>query len=332
MSELLRPLIARMADGRFHSGTELGEAFAISRAAVWKYMQRMAELGLEVHSVRGKGYRLPYPVSLLDAEAIRGSIPRTDKSVIRHLTVLDVIDSTNSHAMRQLQSGGLALHAGQYAVYLAEQQTQGKGRRGRLWVSPFGRNIYMTLVRQVDTGSVSTDGISLVVGLAIIRALKDMGILALGIKWPNDVVLDGKKLAGILLEITGDITGVCQLLIGVGINTRCQPEAMQAVEQPWTDLYSLGNHDVDRNALAALVIGHVMAALSEFEGKGLTAFHEEWKLHDVMHGREVELSTASGSRIGKAMGISDTGALILETGEGRQVVNGGEISLRRVGT
>lgn len=330
MSLLLRPLIRKLADGHFHSGTELGETFAISRAAVWKHMQRISALGLEVHSVRGKGYRLPHPVSLLDPEAIIAALTRDQATAIRPLEILDSVDSTNSYAMRLLQEGGLTLDTGQYAVYLAEQQTSGKGRRGRQWVSPYGRNIYMTMVRLFDTGTVSTDGVSLVVGLAINRALKILGMPGTGVKWPNDVVCRDRKLAGILLEISGDITGVCQLLIGVGINTRCQPDSMQTVTQPWTDLYQLCGYEVDRNTLASAVINQVMAALSEFEYHGMQAFLDEWRLHDVMHGREVELTTSGGSRLGRAMGISETGALVLETGEGRQLVNGGEISLRSV--
>ena len=330
MSELLRPLITILADGRFHSGTELGETFAISRAAVWKYMQRIAGLGVEVHSVRGKGYRLPDPVSLLDSQAITAAMTKREGAAISRFDILDTIDSTNSHAMRLLQDGALTLDSGEYAVFLAEQQTQGKGRRGRLWVSPYGRNIYLTMVRLVDTGAVGTDGISLVVGLAIIRALKSLGVTGPGVKWPNDVVAGGRKLAGILLEITGDITGVCQLLIGVGINIRASHKTMQAVDQPWTDVYTLCNREIDRNILAGTVISHVMAALSEFEDSSLAAFQEEWRRHDVMHGREVVLSTASGSRLGRAMGISGTGALILETAEGRHLVSGGEISLRSI--
>ncbi len=328
MSELLRPLISRLADGRFHSGTELGQALEISRAAVWKYMQQLSELGLEVHSVRGKGYRLPDPVALLDRSAIKAAIAGEMLSAIGRLEILDVIDSTNSHAMRSLQEGKLPLETGKYAVVLAEQQTSGKGRRGRLWISPYGRNIYMTMVRHLDTGAVGTEGISLVVGLAIIRALKALGIPAPGVKWPNDLVADGKKLAGILLEITGDITGVCQLLIGVGINTHCPPITMQDVGQPWTDLYSFSNREIDRNVLAGSVIGQVVAALAEFETRGLPAFHDEWRQHDVMHGNDVELINAGDSWIGRAMGISDNGALILDTGEGRQLVKGGEISIR----
>ncbi len=328
MSELLRPLISRLADGRFHSGTELGEALAISRAAVWKHMQQLSELGLEVHSVRSKGYRLPEPVCLLERASIRAAITKEMLPGLGQLEILDAIDSTNSYAMRRLQEGTLPLVAGKHAVILAEQQTQGKGRRGRLWVSPYGRNIYMTMVRLVDTGTTGTEGISLVVGLALIRALSALGVPAPGVKWPNDVVAGGKKLAGILLEISGDITGVCQLLIGVGINVRCPPGAMQDVGQPWTDCHSLCNREIDRNVLVGSVASHIMAALPEFEKHGLPAFHEEWRQHDVMLGREVELSTASGSRIGKAMGIADNGALILDTGQGVQLFNGGEISLR----
>ena len=295
---------------------------------MWKHMQRISELGLEVHSVRGKGYRLPHPVSLLDRQAITATLSRDEIAAVSHLEILDVIDSTNSHAMRLLQDGSLAMASGQYAIFLAEQQTRGKGRRGRPWVSPFGRNITMTMVRQIDSATISTEGISLVVGLAINRALRSLGAAGIGVKWPNDVVCGGRKLAGILLEITGDLTGICQLLIGIGINIRCPPDTMQDVAQPWTDLYLLCGQEIDRNTVAGTVISNVLSALGDFEVGGMAAFQEEWRRHDVMYGRVVELSSAGDSRFGKALGISETGALILDTEEGRHLVSGGEISLR----
>jgi len=328
MSDLLRPLIHTLSDGQFHSGTELGKTFAISRAAVWKYIQKMNDLGLEIHSVRGKGYRMPQPVGLLDDSVIASLDTESDAGILQHLEILDSTDSTNSHAMRCLQQGNLVMENGRYAVFLAERQTRGKGRRGRQWVSPYGRNVYLTLVRLVDAGATGTEGMSLVVGLAVIRALKHLGVHHAGVKWPNDVVCEGKKLAGILLEITGDVTGVCQLLIGIGINTRCPPESMDGVDQPWTDLYQLTGQETDRNQLVTRVITEVMAVMAEFEHSGMAAFLEEWKRHDVMYGKQVELTTAGSSRTGRALGIAETGALVLETAEGQILVSGGEISLR----
>jgi len=326
MTASVHALVRILADGRFHSGTRLGEALGISRAAVWKQIDKITDLGLEVHSVRGKGYRLCEPLDLLHKPAIRGAIGMPDR--IQHLEVLETVDSTNTHAMRLLQDNRLIPEMDRYSVFLAEQQTSGKGRRGRQWVSPYGQNLYLTMVRLVDAGSMKTDGVSLVVGLALVRALRELGLDGLGVKWPNDVLHGGRKLAGILLEITGDITGVCQLLIGVGVNIRCQPAAMTAVDQPWTDLYTVTDSPKDRNRLVGKVITHIIEALEQFGRQGLGGFMREWQQHDVMKDREVELVTASGSRYGRAVGISESGALLLETESGIEHVNGGEISLR----
>jgi len=323
------PLISILSDGKFHSGSELGKQLGISRSAIWKNIGKFTDLGLEVHAVRGKGYKLNYPLTLLESSTIHSGLPEANKNLIAELEILDTIDSTNSHAMRLIQEGKLLLQPGQYSIHLAEQQSSGKGRRGRLWVSPFGQNIYLTMVRLIDTGVVATEGISLAVGLAIIRALREQGVPGLGVKWPNDILVGGKKLAGILLEISGDISGICQLTIGAGINVRNQPGTMEQVSQPWTDLYQLTGKGMNRNLLVSRVICHMMSALEEFERNGLKNFIVEWQDNDVMRDQRVELVTTGSAVPGIARGISETGALLLETSQGIQMVNGGEVSLRK---
>jgi BirA family biotin operon repressor/biotin-[acetyl-CoA-carboxylase] ligase len=300
----------------------------VSRAAICKVMKQINGLGLDVHSVRGKGYRLQDPVLLLDSEKIEAAIPLDRLSKLQKLVILDSIDSTNSYAMRAIQAGHGIPEPGKFLVYLAEQQTSGKGRRGREWVSPFGQNIYLTMVRNIDSGTMKTEGISLVVGLALVRALEALGLSSLKVKWPNDVLFDNMKLGGILLEITGDIGGVCQLIIGVGINIRCQPEQMQNVSQPWTDLNRITGNTTDRNLLAGYAVLNIMQALSEFESHGLQGFLDEWEQYDATIDKEVELISGESSRFGKARGISKTGALLFEVDGITQEVQGGEISLR----
>lgn len=337
MAGTVHALVRILADGRFHSGTRLGEMLGISRAAIWKHIDKVADLGLEVHSVRGKGYRLSQPLDLLDRQAIAAGIDAmvgTEAGLpagpVQHLEVLESVDSTNTHAMRLLQDNTLVPENDRYAVFLAEQQTSGKGRRGRLWVSPYGQNLYMTLVRLVDTANMRTDGLSLVTGLALVRALKTLGVEGLAVKWPNDVLHEGRKLAGILLEISGDITGICQLVVGVGVNVRCRPQDMADVGQPWTDLYQAAGRAIARNQLVAAVVTHIMQAMAQFEQQGMAGFMDEWASLDALKDRQVELVSAAGSRFGRARGISDTGALLLDTGAGVESINGGEISLRGI--
>ena len=329
MSALVQTLVRILADGQYHSGTRLGDVLGISRAAVWKHIDKLSELDLEVHSVRGKGYRLAHPLDLLDETSINGELGGHTGRV-QQLDILQTVDSSNAHVMRLLQEGGIKLQADKYAVCLAERQTSGKGRRGRSWASPFGRNLYLTLAREFDTAAMKTDGISLVVGMALIRALAALGISGIGIKWPNDLLWQDRKLAGILLEISGDITGICQLVIGIGVNVHCRPEDMSGVTQPWTDLQQVTGNATGRNVLAGAVIAHVMDALQEFEAGGLEAFMAEWQANDIMRDRQVELITPGGSRTGRACGISPSGALLLEDSNGVQAFNGGEISLRGV--
>ena len=330
MTSILHPLINKLADGQYHSGTQLGMELNVSRAAICKVMKQINGLGLDVHSVRGKGYKLQDPVLLLDSEKIAVAIPLDRLGKLQELVILDSIDSTNSYAMREIQAGHGIPEPGKYLVYLAEQQTRGKGRRGREWVSPFGQNIYLTMVRNVDNGAMKTEGISLIVGLALVRALEALGISSLKVKWPNDVLFDNMKLGGILLEITGDIGGVCQLIIGVGINIHCQPEQMQNISQPWTDLNRITGKNTDRNLLAVNVVMNIMQALSEFETHGLQGFLDEWQQYDAIFDKDVELISGDNSQFGKARGISKSGALLFEVDGITQEVQGGEISLRRV--
>jgi len=329
MTALVQPLIKILSDGRFHSGTELGEMLQVSRAAIWKTIKKLEELGLDIHSVRGRGYKLERPLSLLDAECISNAFPNREKGLIHELTILDSIDSTNAYAMRELQNDSDIPGRGKYAVYLAEQQTSGKGRRGRPWSSPFGENVYLTMVRQFDTGEVGTDGLSLVIGMGVIRALNGLGIEGLGIKWPNDVLHNNKKLSGILIEISGDVYGLCQLLIGIGINTFCRDEDMREVDQPWTDLFRLSGKRFDRNRVVAATVTHIISVLEDFERHGLEKFLQEWESLDVMRGEKVELHFSGSSKVGIARGISGNGALLLETDSGVHPYIGGEVSLRR---
>ena len=321
-------LLEILADGKFHSGQKLGSQLQVSRASIWQTIKKFSELGLEIHSVRGKGYRLTSPLDLLKQESIVSSLGHEASSFIEELEVLHTTESTNSYVLERIQNCPDYVKRGKYNAVLAEYQTAGKGRRGRTWVSPFGKNIYLSLACQMELENSGIDGISLVSGLAVGRALKSLGTEEVGIKWPNDIVLNNKKLAGILLELQGDVTGVCNLVVGVGINVQCTEEEMCSVNQPWTDLSAAGEA-ADRNQLAGSLIGHLIAALEEFQQKGFTPFMEEWNLHDITLGQAVVISSSSRQWQGIAKGINNQGALLLDTGNGMESFSGGEVSLRK---
>jgi BirA family biotin operon repressor/biotin-[acetyl-CoA-carboxylase] ligase len=322
-------LIAALADGRFHTGDELGAQFGVSKAAIWKAVRKLADFNLDIHSVRGKGYRLSEPLCLLSEPQILARLPASRRDQLSGIEVLHSVDSTNSHALRRVQSGVLDLAVGRCWVCLAECQTAGKGRRGRHWVSPYGHNLYLSLVREFSNGAAALDGLSLVVGLAVVTALADLGYSGLALKWPNDVLLDGRKLAGILLEVSGDVTGLCHVVIGVGLNLRSNHAAMAAVEQPWTALDQAGFQRAMRNEVVGAILSKLLTALHMFEHSGFGPFIPKWQEYDCTFGREIALLTAAGAIHGKGRGVSDGGALLLETADGSvQRFHGGEVSLR----
>lgn len=329
MSLTTPDLIAALADGRFHTGEELGARFGVSKAAVWKAVRKVGAFGLDVHSVRGKGYRLSEMLTLLRRDHILAQLPEARRAQLAGIELLSEIDSTNSHALRQLQAAALDLGAGRCWVCLAESQTAGKGRRGRHWVSPFGHNLYLSLVREFGNGAAALDGLSLVVGLAVVTALTDLGFRGLQLKWPNDVLLDGRKLAGILLEMRGDPSGLCHVVVGIGINLRSDPVRMAAVDQPWTALDQAGFRQAERNRLAGALLNKLLTALQMFEQAGFAPFMPLWQQFDCSFGRELALHTVAGAVHGRGLGVNQSGALLLELPDGSvQRFHGGEVSLR----
>jgi BirA family biotin operon repressor/biotin-[acetyl-CoA-carboxylase] ligase len=330
MSLSIPELVAMLADGRFHTGDALGQHFGVSKTIIWREIGKLSALGLDVHSVRGKGYRLSEPLTLLNDQDIRAGLPASTQAGLHAIELLHTIDSTNSHAMRLLQTNALVLNAGQSWVCLAEQQTAGRGRRGREWVSPFGANLYMTVVRSFSGGAHMLDGLSLVTGLALVEALQQCGVSGLGLKWPNDLLFGNEKLAGILVEITGDVTGSFQVVIGIGVNLVSKPAAMQSVSQPWTALEVLGVDRSIRNRLAGAILQHLLCSLDQFEQHGFGIFRERWHAFDVSRDRDLELLTAAGSVFGRSLGVDEKGALVLHTDNGVETFHGGEVSLRRM--
>lgn len=321
-------LVAALADGHFHTGEELGQHFGVSKAAIWKAIKKLSELNLDVHSVRGKGYRLSEGLNLLNEAQILAQLAPSWQQQLSAVEILHSIDSTNAHAMRRVQSGALDFSAGRSWACMSESQSAGKGRRGREWVSPFGHNIYLSVVREFSNGAATLDGLSLVVGLAVVTALSEKGYRGLKLKWPNDVLMDGSKLAGILLEVSGDVTGLCHVVIGIGLNLRSNPDAMSAVTQAWTALDKAGFTRHKRNELSGAILNKLLTALQMFQHSGFAPFMKQWQKYDSTFGLEVDISSASGVISGKGMGVNESGALLLQTAEGIKTFHGGEVSLR----
>lgn len=321
-------LLNLIGDGNFYSGEALGQCLGVSRAAVWKRLEELKTAGVEVESIRGKGYRLLDGRPLLSKKNIQLYLDQQNAFSVDELHVDYVIDSTNRKLMRRIVENS---HKPLRAVCVAEAQSAGQGRRGRQWQSPFGRNVYFSMSWPFSGGAASLSGLSLAVGVALIDALSAFDTNNIKLKWPNDVLLDNKKLAGVLIEIAGDAMGECHAIIGIGLNVAMPEEEMQSVDQPWTDLVSglSVDPDIDRNSLIALLIQSLGKMLFEFENEGFAPFYEQWMSLNAHANKPVQLVSGNKITQGVMLGITPDGGvrLKLENNE-EQVFIGGEISLR----
>jgi BirA family transcriptional regulator, biotin operon repressor / biotin---[acetyl-CoA-carboxylase] ligase len=316
-------LLEILADGNFHSGEQLGDLLGISRAAIWKQLQKIEEaLALEFESVKGRGYRLIDGAELLDSARIIEGIP---SGLFYSLHLVRQTDSTNRLAAELAQK----MTTVRGAVVLAEQQTAGRGRRGRQWVSPFARNIYFSILWEFDSGVAALEGLSLAVGVGVVRALAATGVNETMLKWPNDVLHNERKLAGILLEMTGDVSGRCQVVIGIGINVAmANYKNLISIDQPWTDANTAAGKIISRNMLASNLITQLLLLLTEFEAAGFGRFRNEWAALDCMRGKAITVHIGENTLHGIAAGVDVSGALAVDTALGRQWFHGGEVTLR----
>ncbi|MDF0729240.1 bifunctional biotin--[acetyl-CoA-carboxylase] ligase/biotin operon repressor BirA [Pseudomonas entomophila] len=311
-------LLNLLKDGRFHSGQALGEALGVSRSAVWKQLQHLeSDLNLVIHKVRGRGYQLSAPLTLLEPQSIAESSQAEQWPLFIH----ESIDSTNAEALRRIAEGLAAPF-----LVLAERQSAGRGRRGRQWVSPFAENLYYSLVLRVEGGMRQLEGLSLVVGLAVMRALQAFGVSGVGLKWPNDVLVGERKIAGILLELVGDPADVCHVVLGIGINVNMQSN--DQVDQHWTSMKLEAGVLIDRNRLVSLLNQQLQHELARHRRYGFAAFQEEWEQAHLWQARKVSLIAGNTRIDGAVLGVDGQGGLRLEVDGVEKSFSGGELSLR----
>ncbi|MFV4845759.1 bifunctional biotin--[acetyl-CoA-carboxylase] ligase/biotin operon repressor BirA [Edwardsiella tarda] len=308
-------LIALLSDGDFHSGEHLGESLGMSRAGINKHIQTLRDWGIDVFTVPGKGYCLPTPMQLLNAEAITAQLPHA------RVTVLPVVDSTNQYLLDRISE----LQSGDACV--AEYQQAGRGRRGRQWFSPFGANLYLSMYWKLEQGPAAAMGLSLVIGIVMAEVLRELGADGVKVKWPNDLYLNDRKLAGILVELTGKTGDAANIVIGAGINLMMRNPDANVVDQQWINLQEAGA-TIDRNRLVACLLGRLRATLTEFELRGLAPFIARWRALDNFIDRPVRLLIGEQTIHGIARGIDAQGALLLERDGVVTPFIGGEISLR----
>lgn len=320
-AKMMRDILTLLQDGKFHSGEALGDALGVSRAAVWKRLKQLEKQGLVLDAVTGKGYRLPSDTVLLDSRLIHSCLDAFIQSRIA-LVVLHSAESTNDSVLLQLNNPE------PIQICIAEHQTAGRGRRDRAWVSPLGANIYFSMLWRFDSGLSGLDGLSLVVGLTVLETLRQMGAEDLELKWPNDILYRGQKLAGILLEINGDPNGECQVVIGIGINVKLRQASLDAITQPVTDLCHVMGRSVDKNQIIGELIKYLVNYLDQFQVQGFAPFRKRWQAFDAYAGKNVRLITGGKEITGVAVGINEQGGLRLERDGEIKSFLGGEVSLR----
>ncbi|KFD24964.1 bifunctional biotin--[acetyl-CoA-carboxylase] ligase/biotin operon repressor BirA [Yokenella regensburgei] len=308
-------LISLLSDGEFHSGEQLGEHLGMSRAAVNKHIQTLRDWGVDVFTVPGKGYSLPEPIQLLDESFIHNHLKSGN------VAVLPVIDSTNQYLLDRMQE----LQSGDACV--AEYQQAGRGRRGRKWFSPFGANLYLSMYWRLEQGPAAAIGLSLVIGIVMAEVLQTLGAERVRVKWPNDLYLDDRKLAGILVELTGKTGDAAQIVIGAGLNLVMRKVESDVVNQQWTNLQEAGI-TIDRNQLTVRLIKELRDSLQLFEQEGLAPWLSRWEQLDNFIHRPVKLIIGDKEIFGISRGINEQGALLLEQGGVITPWMGGEISLR----
>lgn len=322
LPDSLLPLLRLLTDGKFHSGEALAQQLAISRASICNLVHIAQDLGLTIHAIRGRGYQLISPPSWLDRRAIVTALGST----ARHYTVetLDVTESTNSVLMQAAQSG--APHG---SVVCAEYQFAGRGRRGRQWHAVLGGSLTFSVLWRFDEGIAALVGLSLAVGVAIARVINRISRYPVKLKWPNDVLVDHRKLAGILVEVQGDIQGPSFAVVGIGLNV-CLPRGQRdSIDQAVIDLAEM-QVQVDRNQLLASCLVELKSVMDVMRSDGFGALRREWDAHHAHAGQRVSLLLPNRQTVtGTALGVDDTGAFLLQSELGaRMAYNGGDIRLR----
>ena len=330
MSELQEPLPARLfmklADGQFHSGEELAADLEVSRSAVWKAARALRSLGATVHAVRNRGYRLPGTAEPLSAPAIRGLLTESARSRVVRVDTAWSVGSTNTVLMERANPP-----VGRSEALLAEYQTAGRGRRGRSWVAPPGGAICLSVSWVFPEVPRDLGALGLVVGVCALRALSGFGVRGVKLKWPNDLLINDRKLGGILIELRAESAGTAFVVIGIGLNVALGASLLGGIATTGlipVDLVTAGVTSPSRNALAAGLLSAFVEGLLQFERQGLKPFVQEWMEADALRGRPVTVIGAEGEMKGIARGIELDGALLVETPQGLQRVISGDVSVR----
>lgn len=309
--------------GGYVSGQEISNHLNISRNGVSKWIKILREKGYEINSVTNKGYLLISEPDELSAEKIAGLLKTT---YIGYPTkVMDCVDSTNEEVKRAARGGGQ-----QGLLLVAKKQTGGKGRLGRVWISPEGTSIYMSVLLTPELSPTQLPCITLVFGLAICRAIRDIAECEALIKWPNDIIIGNKKLCGILAEMTVEDNLVSYATVGVGINVNNRGFSDE-ISHKATSLYLEKSISFDRNEIIAVLCGYIEQVYDEFIVSGFDSLKDEYVNLCATIGRDVSAQRAGGEICGKAVDVADDGSLIVELDSGDRVsISTGEVAVQGI--
>ncbi len=311
-----------LGDGLCHSGNELGEVLKITRSAIWKQINQLIESGVPIIRIPHQGYKLATPLALLDEAEISNQLKLHEFEMSFNLHLFASIDSTNRYLKDIPLTSSLD-------ICCAEMQTQGRGRFGRQWHSPFGENIYCSSRWNLNCDLGRLSGLSLVTSLAIVSTLAQfVPTDDIRIKWPNDVLWNNKKLSGILIEIIAESNGYAQVIIGIGLNVNTDTLNQPILEKPWSSLFELSNQRYNRNQLISSLLNNLARSINDFVDHGLTPFMDTWNKYDYLAGKKIEVTQSLATFTGIARGINHTGQLILEDEHGIQhILSSGDTSL-----
>jgi len=319
-------LLILLADGELRSGEWLAKELNVSRAAVWKGVERLRAFGLQVQALPRRGYRLSRPVELLDAQRIGAELGPQRLARLRTLELRFEVDSTNTRLLAAAPPP-----SGRADVCLSEIQHAGRGRRGRRWIAPFGSGIALSVAWTFGDGARTLPALSLAVGVAASRGLARAGARGVTLKWPNDIWFQDRKIGGVLIELRAEAGGPAHVVIGLGLNVALTPVARREIETEGGRVAAVADACIaapSRNLVAGAILDEVLSMLAQFEHEGFTAFRDDWSALDALRGRPARVVLADAAISGIARGVDQEGALLLDTGDRVQRFVSGEASLR----
>ena len=321
MNALAFSVLRRLSDGAFHSGEAIARDLGVTRGSVWNALHSAEAAGVRVFKVRGRGYCLSDALDWLDRDRVLQSAG--DRAREFNLEILDATESTSSLLLAR--AGGEPCGK----VIAAELQWAGRGRRGRPWQCGLGEGLTFSVLWRFERGPAFLAGLSLAVGLALTRALDELGAEGTALKWPNDVMHGPGKLAGTLIEVQGEMQGPSAAVIGIGINVRLSDDSRRRIDQPVADVAELAGEAPPRSRVLGVTLAHLARVLSLFESSGFEPFARAWTERHIHRDRPVALTLPDGGTLeGTARGVDTDGALLLQTRSGMRRVFGGEVSLR----